>query len=645
MIKAHCSTALRVLSAAAFWSLLPSPGAIAQTTEPTYHIRLEAPQTQMVEIDYSLPDVGPGALDVMLPAWRPGRYAILDPAGTVREVVALTARGRELPIRKIDKATWRIDVDARTDVRVSYRVYANSLRDRTRHVDDTHAFLSGSSVFLYAPEYRDRLTLVKVTAPDGWRTSSGLEPSPDHPELLLAPSYDVLVDTPLEIGLHEKLEFEVDGVPHEIVLWPTGAHYDDEVLTEDFAKIVAEQARIFGDMPYQRYVFLTHVGAGAGGGTEHLNSTIMQTRSASLEGSLKRNKVYRRFLGLVAHEMFHTWNVKQLRPAQIAPYDYQKENYSELFWVSEGTTSYYADLTLLRTGLRKEKEVLENIGDVIDGLRRRPGNYVQSAAASSFDAWIKFNNSTPDDVNSTVSFYGKGQVISLLLDLEIRRASANDKSLDDVMRALYRNFPLEDGGFTEGDLLATLERISGRDWGDFFASYVHGVDELPLERALPVIGLELYFKADRDDDDDSSTDDDTDDDTASDPEARLEADLGLRLRDSNGNTIVSSVLSDGAAYSAGILANDEIVAVDGRHVAASELDDRLDLYQPGDTVRVHLLRTGRLKQLDVTLGERRAGKFALRRVREPTDEQKAGWRSWAGQPWPKSKAEAEGGDQ
>ena len=305
----------------------------------SYEISLPAPQTQMVEMTLHVDEVDGATLDLALPTWRPGYYSIIDPAGSVREVRAFDDRDRPLAIEKVRKSAWRITTGGAETVRVAYRVYCNSLDDRTRHVDDTHAFLSGSSVFLYPPKRRDDPITVSITAPAHWRVATGLEPVPGARRTFEAASYDVLVDSPFEIGVHDLLEFDVDGVPHEIAIWGD-AEYDAETLERDFATIVRAQTAVFGMTPYERYVFLVHVAPGIGGGTEHLNSTIMQTRPGTFDDEDR----YERFLGLVSHEMFHTWNVKQLRPAGLAPYDYDRENYTSLLWVAEGTTSYYDDL-------------------------------------------------------------------------------------------------------------------------------------------------------------------------------------------------------------------------------------------------------------------------------------------------------------
>ena len=614
--------------------------AAARAGEPIeYTVRLDAPQTQMVDITMRIPDVRGESLIVALPVWRPGRYEVLDSAGAVRDVAATDGGGRPLAIEKIDKTSWRVTTGGAAEVRIGYRVYCNELGSRTRHVDDTHAFLSGSSVFLYTPERRDDPVRVRIDAPADWTVACSLEHESGAPRTqdrtLIAPNYDVLIDSPIEVGVHEVIEFEVRGVPHEIVIWGD-ADEDADELRRDFAKIVEAQAAIFGGLPYERYVFLVHAGAGAGGGTEHLNSTIMQTSRASLE----EDAAYKRFLGLVAHEFFHTWNVKRLRPAGIAPYDYARENYTKLLWVCEGTTSYYDDLTLARTGLMKPDDYLKRLAEAIASMRDRPGTAVQSLEESSFDAWIKFNASTPDSVNSTVSFYSNGALVSLALDMTLRQRTANAVTLDDLMRTMYERFPLEGGGFTPEDLVAVASELSAADFDPFFASHVRGTAVPDFETLLATVGLDLTFKPAKKDDADADVkggegaEHSEEAETDAPAEPSLKAYLGLNLSSSGGGASVRSVLADGPAYAAGIMAGDEIVALNGRRLPAGDLDKRLEKLKPGETVTLHVMRHDALRTVQVTLAGKPDGTWTLRRTKEPSEAQIAAYESWIGQDWP-----------
>jgi len=593
-------------------------------TPTEYVVSLAAPQTQTAQISMTVHDVKSGSLDVCLPVWRPGRYQVLDQAGTISAVLAKDANGKSLKVVKIDKSTWRISLAADNaataaggqSVTVSYRLYANSLNDRTRHIDDTHAFLSPAAAFLYVPERRLAPIRVRVDAPQDWRVSTGLEQAPDAANTFVAPDYDVLVDSPLEIGLHDLHTFDVDGVPHEIVIWHAGTTvvpkpiYDAEQMKRDFAEIVRVQKSIFGDMPYSRYVFQIHSGAGLGGGTEHLNSTIMQTSRATFEDEA----TYKRFLGLVSHEMFHTWNVKQLRPADLKPYDYAHEDYTRLLWLVEGATSYYDDLCLVRAGLQSPDAFIGAIEGMIASELGRPGWKEQSLEESSFDAWIKFNKTTPDSPNTTVSFYSKGALVSLLLDLEIRSRTENRASFDDLFRTMYQRFPIGGPGYTTQDVLDTLQEISGSSFNEFFEGYIAGTAVPEFDRYFGVVGLECVLDK-------------------SGPRQEDAVYLGLTLIEKEGKTLVSGVLSDGPAYLAGLMTDDEIVAMNGQRLKRDDLDKRLRKLSPADRVTFTFFRREELRSLDVVLAGKSTAKWTLRRVKEPTAEQREAYRSWFNRDW------------
>ncbi|MHC4811131.1 MAG: M61 family metallopeptidase [Planctomycetota bacterium] len=612
---------------------------------------LMEPQTQMLGVGIRVPWTGRDELEFMLPSWRPGRYEILDPVGTLRELTATDDGGRTLPVRKTAKNRWVVSDIRGQPFTVRYRVYANSIGDRTRHVDDTHAFISPSSCILALLEDRERPIMVTANAPAGWRMSTGLPQRPGPRGLpsvaVVAENYDQLVDSPLEIGRQAVLDFEVDGIPHEIVIWPPDADRDDAVLVEDFTAIVEECRAIFGRLPYRRYVFMIHVGAG-GGGTEHVNSTIMQTSEAALRGSRGRDAAWRGLLRLTAHEFFHTWNVKQFRPAGLKPYDYDRENHTDLLWVAEGSTTYYDKLIPARAGLMTAEQLLDSLGGQIRSTRDRPARRVQSVAAASFDAWTVFNRPTPDHVNCSISFYTKGSMVSFLLDLEVRRLTEGRASLDTVMSRLFDRFPLNARGYTTADLKAILTEVTGADLSPFFERYVDGVEPLPLEEAVRALGLELVQDPRTPEDGEASVDEDED----GFPDRPW---IGLDLRDSDGRTVVRSVRSDGPAYLAGLQAGDEIVAMDGRRISAGELDAFLrrqvrDAREarraavaagepfPDRRLRVTYFRRDRLREVVFSVATRPDAAWTLRRRDDATDAEKQAYADWCGHPWPSDSA-------
>lgn len=460
-----------------------------------YRVKIDQPQTQYARVEIDADTRGKRSLDFVMPAWRPGRYEILDPAGSVTGVSARTPDGKPLEIERVDKQTWRVPaVGTPQRVVLEYRLYANELGLRTRHIDDTHAFLSGSAALMYVDKRRGEPVSLSLDLPTGWRIATGLDAVPGSHNTFAAPSYDVLIDCPIEAGEHAARRFSAAERDFDVVIWGGGG-YDIERVTRDLKMLVEEQCRFWGDAPFGRYVFLIHAVSGAGGGTEHLNSTIMQVGREFHTPE----KNYRDFLLLASHEFFHTWNVKRLRPAGLAPYDLTRENYTDLLWVAEGTTSYYEALLLTRCGLLKPKRYFKHLCELIDAHEKRPGRREQSLSDSSFDAWVKFNKPHDDSFNTTISFYSKGELVSLLLDLELRGRTSNRVSLDDVMRDLYRRFPVGGKGFTGDDLLKTVNSASEQDFTDFFRRFVNGTDELPLEAALQHAGLVLEREPKKDD--------------------------------------------------------------------------------------------------------------------------------------------------
>lgn len=591
-----------------------------------YTVGLADARTQTVHMTMLLKGVGGGVgggtLDVCLPVWRPGRYTVLEPASSIRWLSASTADGTPLMCEKTDKATWSIQTLGAAEVRVDYVLYANSIGDRTRHVDESHAFLSPATVFVYAPEFRSLPATVKLELPAGWSVSCGLPSINGDPTTLHAVDYDRLVDSPIEAGIHDVFTFEVEGTPHEIVVWwgdgpdgvrksQAGKMYTAERLTTDFAKIVAEQKKIFGDIPYDRYVFMIHAYPGGGGGTEHWNSTIMQCTPTVFQSE----DSYHRFLSLVSHEFFHTWNVKRLRPAGLRPYDYQRENYTDLLWIAEGTTEYFESVTLARSGLFTPDEVLDIFSAGINSPRDRPGSQVQSVEESSFDSWIKFGKPSSDGVNSHVSFYDKGSMASFLLDLEIRERSAGRASLDDLMRDLYTRFPETGQGYTRGDVIDSAGRLSGSDFTEFFDRYISGLEPYPFASKVAALGLELVDakKGKRED----------------------AVYAGINF-DSADPPNVSAVLSDGPAYAAGLIAGDTVIAANGLRLRAGVWEKLLKSLTPGDQVKLTVFRYDALREIDFALGAKSSDRPKLRRVGEPTEAQRAAYESWLGQPWPGS---------
>ncbi|HMD13007.1 MAG TPA: PDZ domain-containing protein, partial [Bacteroidota bacterium] len=375
-------------------------------------------------------------------------------------------------------------------------------------------------------------------------------------------------------------------------------------LVRDISKIVKAEKEFWGSFPYKRYVFLLECTPNIGGGTEHLNSTVMQTSPFVFRNS----DSYSGFIsGLVAHEFFHTWNVKQLRPRGIDPYDFTKENYTQELWIAEGMTSYYADIISVRTGFTTVSKFIDHLGSIISSDRQRPGNKIESVADASFDAWI---GGTQHWYNTESDFYERGEDVSALLDLEIRQKTSNKFSLDNVMREMYKHYPLSGTGYTLVDFQQVITEMTGWDCRQFFTDFVYGTKPLNWEDELVVAGLNV---------------------TCSDSVAK--AWLGVSLYDAGGSTRINRIIAGSPAYQSGLDENDEVLALNDFRIRASSLPDRIGEMKPGDKVTLTVFQNDRLRTLPITLGIAPKTNYKVAQVGNPTELQKAIFEGWLGSKW------------
>jgi predicted metalloprotease with PDZ domain len=579
----------------------------SQTPTLEYTLGMSRPATHLLEVELTVKAVpaSQAALDFLMPAWRTGRYVLFDFSGGVQEFSATDGSGAPLRWAKTDKSTWRVEKGRATGVTIRYKVYANEFEQRTRGLNDEHAFVDGCAVFMFLEKYRSLPHTVSVHPYQDWHVTTGLDALAGEQFKFRARNLDELMDCPLEIGNQKDFEFDVEGKKHVLSIFGQG-NYDSAKMIADISKIVTMNKEFWGDLPYDRYVFFLHLGLQGGGGTEHLNSTVLQTGPFGF----RNPNSYRGFLGLVSHEYFHTWNVKHLRPKGIAPYDYTKENYVYELWVAEGTTSYYGGLMLLRGGFSPAQSAFDWLAGTVFAERERPGNRIQSVSESSFDAWVKYWKEQQQGFNSESDYYGKGSDVSLVLDLEIRQQSKNKYSLDDVMRSLYKHFPLGGRGYTVDDLRTTAETMAGTDLKKFFDDYVNGTVPIDWERYLGYAGLSLQAK-----------------------DSDRKISLGMRTADRENRTRVVGVTAGSAAYDAGIDIGDEIVALNGLRVRTSDLQDRLADYKPEDKVKLTVFRRDRLRDFDITLKLQTVPSYKVTKVEKPTPEQKSIFESWLKTTW------------
>lgn len=575
---------------------------MAKAKKPSvlYRLAFPEPKSHLVSVEMRIPAGHPEPLCVAMAAWTPGSYKVRDFARHVQDLSVVDERGRKLAVEKTDKQTWRIGAASRSGVIVRYRVYANELGVRTSVLDDRHAHLNGASLFLYVQDWTSAPVEVVVEPPRGWRIAAALESRGKG--RFVAPDFDTLVDGPLELGDFDEAHFRERGVPHRVVVSGVGRVKAVD-LVPDLQKIVRAGAALFGGLPYKDYTFFINLASENGGGLEHKSScSLIVARDA-----FAPRERYLDFLLLAAHEHFHTWNVKRLRPEALGPFDYRGERYTRMLWVAEGFTSYYEKLLLRRARLASEEEVLGLFAEKIRALKETPGRLVQSVSEASFDAWIKYYQPNENSPNATVSYYHKGQLVGLLLDLEIRRRTRGRRSLDDVMQRLYTSYSGA-RGFPDAALRDTAEAVAGGSLAGFFADYVDGVAELDFGAALSAIGLQIVA-----DDDDPPT-----------------AELGVMLERRGSAAIIATVLSGGPAAKAGLDARDELVAVDGVRVDREKLERLLAARRPAERVEVTVFRADLLRQFHVVLGRKGPRKLRIVPKKTAPRAQRTLYERWLG---------------
>jgi predicted metalloprotease with PDZ domain len=602
-------SASSVLSAAAV--LAPSSSAIR------YSIVAQDPAAHLFTVTLTVDAPAPDGQMFVLPAWIPGSYMVREFSRHIVEIDAQSTvknRVKKIPLKKRDKHSWQA-APCDGPLTLTYQVYAWDLSVRAAHLDQTHGLLG----------QEQSAHIVDIRQPEGaafksWRVATAL------PELkakrygfgtYVAGDYDELIDHPVEMGNFALLTFEAHGVPHDIVVTGQVPNLDMRRLADDLKPVCEAQIALFEPKtkraPMQRYVFMTLAVGDGYGGLEHRASTALICARSDLpvKGKPEQTDGYRTYLGLCSHEYFHTWNVKRIKPAVFAPYDLQVENYTSLLWLFEGFTSYYDDLMLVRSGRIDADAYFKLLAKTLNSVLRGTGRGKQSVAESSFDAWVKYYRQDENATNAIVSYYTKGSLVALGLDLTIRTGTAGRKSLDDVMRALWqrygRDFFSAGGGrgIEESEVLELFEEVSGLHLTQYFKRYVHGTEDVPLVSLLAHFGV-----------------------TLGEPEASAKPDIGVRLTVEGGDSRIAAVFEGGAAHKSGLSAGDKLVALDGLRVPASGLDSLLGRYRIGDTVALHVFRRDELLLFSVKLKADIAPKWAFTVAAKPAVTVKRLYGGW-----------------
>ncbi len=577
------------------------------TTAPIrYSVSFPAPHTHYLEVRAEFPTSLRPEIEVMMAVWTPGSYLVREFSRHVEDVRAGDPSGRSLPVVKTEKNRWRVTTGGTATAVVTYKVYAREMSVRTNWVEAGFALLNGAPTFMTLSDLAPRPHEVSITPAAGWQRSvTALAPiAGAGSHRYVAPDYDTLVDSPILIGNPAVYEFTVDGKPHFLVNEGEAGVFDGPRAARDLETLINEHRRMWGQLPYDRYVVLNVLtsvpGQFAGGGLEHKNSTVLMASP----WATRTRAAYLAWLELASHEIFHVWNVKRLRPVELGPFEYENEVHTRSLWVAEGITEYYGLLLVHRAGFSNRDEFLTSLSGLVEEVQTLPGARVQSAELASFDAWIKYYRPDENSANSSMSYYTKGAVLGFLLDARVRRATRGTRSLDDVMRAAYTRFS-GTRGFTPAEFRAVVEQVAGVSLDDFWARAVEGTAELDYDEALDVFGLRFRPAG-----------------SATRPW------LGITTRNDAGRLLVSTVRRDSPGSTAGINVDDEILAIGEFRVRADRWDNRLDQFKVGDSVSLLVARRERLLRLDVTLAAEPARQWRLEVAPEATETQKTRLAEW-----------------
>jgi predicted metalloprotease with PDZ domain len=573
---------------------------VAVAPEISYTISMSKPWTHLLEVEMRLNWAQmPAKAELKMPVWTPGSYLVREYARHVQDFSAADASGNNLTWEKINKNTWQVDTKAAKQIVAKYRVYANELTVRTNELNDEHAFFNNAALLLFPKDQLKAASTVTVVPFGNWKVATGLPKVEGQTNTFRAENYDVLYDSPFEVSDFKEITFNVQGKPHRYVVTGEG-NYDLKKMAADTEKIITEASKIFGDLPYNDYTFIVNLRGG--GGLEHLNSTALQWNRFGFTPKAR----YTGFLNLVAHEFFHLWNVKRIRPDALGPFDYENENYTKLLWVAEGATAYYEGILLRRAGLISEKEFFDARVSLIQQLQDRPGRLETSVEDASFDAWIKYYRPDENAINNQISYYDKGEVVNMMLDVTIRAASNGAKSLDDVMRHLYDEYAKKGRNFTPEDYQKISEMMAGKSLEDFFSKYVRGTEEIDYSGILQGVGLQLKAGANNAD----------------------KAYIGANLAEEDGKLLVRSIPADTPAYEQGLNTGDQIVAVDGNRASQAFLTSYIGERKPNDKVKMTIFRFDRLRDIEFTLGGNIRKSYSIVPVENPSDAQKTIYQSY-----------------
>lgn len=540
-----------------------------------YTVQLSNPETKQFHITTEIKNIKQARLDLSLPTWTPGWYVVENYGKNLLRFKITDANGKTLPHTMSRKQTWNIDTKNVKEIRVEYDYYADVLALNQAKIAKDFAFFTGIELFLQPEGHRNAPSKVHFQIPNSWKLVSALKETSD-PMIFTADNYDVLVDAPTEMGNFDAVKFDIDGKPHTFVAYPAGSFNAEKTkaFTEMLGKVALAEKRIFGELPYQKYTyfyFFAPPESNASGALEHLNSFVAFAPSGDVA---KPENI----IGTAAHEFFHLWNVKRIRPVEMFPYDYSSENETPLLWFSEGFTNYYGTVATYRAGITSKEAFLQRRGGVISNIEGDEVRKYVSPADASVSTWLGYDS----PVAFGISYYTLGENLGALLDLSIRNDTMGEKSLDDVFRVLYKDFYKKDRGFSTEDLIKTVNDLTKKDYRTFFNRYVFGTDVPNYDEIYGYAGYKIEKKTKK----------------------AVVFDFGIRFR--NGGLYVNSVKADSNAAKSGLQIGDVLMKIDGENPFNVDFDTL-----SGKTVKLTVNRGTEEMEIPLTFGSRDVLEYKL----------------------------------
>jgi predicted metalloprotease with PDZ domain len=605
-----------------------------------YELRFEKPNTHLVDVTIHDEGLNGRSVEFAIPDWAPGSYYIMNYSAEVQGFHAADSSGHALTWRKTDSQTWRVELTGAKSITIQYQVYGNTLINNLLQYNDRHVFFGGPAVWMYQTDGKERPIQLTIRPPAGRKIATGMhrEPSADSAkstgysarddssaanessalQKFSARNYDIFADCPFEISAYAEKTFVVKGTTYHVIVHDVENQADFSQFAADLQKIVASIVPMWAPVtgtpqpaPFKDYWFIFHIWPHTNGGLEHLNSTQIDLGSGFDDPSTAGpyHKLYDSKLFVSAHEFFHAWNVKRLRPLPLGPFDYTREVHTPSLWISEGLTSYYADLTLARAGLVTPQQYLDRIALLITSFEQLPGRRERSIEDTSWDTWYTRLKTENNLNNTSYSYYDGGQLVGHLLDFAIRHDTGNQKSLDDWMRLLYSRYALPKPGFEPGDAVHAASETAGTNLSDFFQRYISGKEALPYDQYFAYAGIAVTKEAQT---------------------SKPWMGISQRPNDS-GQLAIDQVIPRSPAEAAGLSKDDIIAAVDGRIVDEDhDVGAMIGAKKPGDTIRISVWRDGELREFDATLRPNPYFTYSLKPMSNPTPEQQAAYKSWLG---------------